>query len=51
MCWHKWTKWRDVRQTNDGDLIQEKRCTKCNMAKRRSESPLWDDGTGDEILP
>lgn len=36
MCWHRWTKWKDVGQSsNGGVIIQEKRCEKCNKARRR----------------
>lgn len=41
---HKWTPWQDV-QTVAAAVLQERRCTKCNKAKRRIENPapLLDD--------
>lgn len=43
MCWHRWSQWVDRRESG-ACLIQERRCTKCNKAKRRmvDPDPLYD---------
>jgi hypothetical protein len=50
-CWHDWTAWTDVRTDSTGTLLQERRCTTCNKAKRREETTWLFDDDGDGELP